>query len=177
MKNLLLLLITSFSLQLYAQKEKIEVPARITYKYCKPKTYLKAKELVLKEMGEDAHFELCDRFMFIGPVLWQRFFKIDALSKIEGGSVDLHVNEDVLKAKLCQSLTDSKKVWNQIRSEVENKEIKLRKAKPSELEYYWSVISYDIQEPLIIAETIGHAYILDLSPKTLKLMWLDEVPR
>lgn len=177
MKHILLLFLIGFSAQLFAQKEKIDVPAGVAYKYCKPKLYLRAKELVRAELMEETTYALCNRSMFVGPVLWTRFSKIDALSKIEGGNVSLHVDQLVLKAKLTQSLDDTKKIWSQIRSEVEGKNITLRKATAAELEYYWSVIAYDIEEPLIIAEMVEHTYIIDLSPKTLKLIWLDEVPR
>ncbi len=177
MKHILLLFLIGFSVPSFAQKEKIEIPARVAYKYCKPKLYLRAKELVHAELTEKPNYSLCDRLMFVGPVLWTRIGKLDALSKIEGGNVSLHVDQNVLKAKLTQSIEDSKKIWNQIRTEVEGKNIKLRKATVAELEYFWSVISYDIEEPLIIAETLEHTYILDLLPKTLKLIWLDEVPR
>lgn len=177
MKLVLLLLLIGFSLNPFAQKEKIDVPARVVYSYCKPKLYEKAKALVSSELGESPTYDICDRIMFVGPVLWSRIGKLDHLSKIEGGNVELHVDKEIMKAKLSQSLINTKKIWDQIRAEVRGQNIKLRKATAAELEYYWTVISYDIEEPLIIAETAEHSYILDLLPKTLKLMWLDEVPR
>jgi hypothetical protein len=45
------------------------------------------------------------------------------------------------------------------------------------LQYYWAVISFDIDEPLLIVETSEHKYILNILKKDLKLMWLDEVPK
>jgi len=177
MKNIILLFLIGLSVPTFAQKEKIDIPARVSYKYCKPKLYLRAKELVRNELTEKPSYDLCDRLMFVGPVLWNRIGKLAALSNIEGGNVSLHVDQQVLKAKLTQSIDDTKKIWNHIRSEVEGKNLTLRKATFAELEYYWSVISYDIEEPLIIAETPQHTYIIDLLPKTLRLIWLDEVPR
>jgi hypothetical protein len=41
---------------------------------------------------------------------------------------------------------------------------------------YWSVISFDIEEPLVIIETTQERYILNINPKTMKLIWLDQAP-
>ena len=78
--------------------------------------------------------------------------------------------------KLTQNKEDFKLVWDHLREEINKGSFKLRKATPTELSYYWSVISFDIDEPLIIIETPEHNYLLNISPKDLKLVWLDEAP-
>ena len=77
---------------------------------------------------------------------------------------------------MTQDKAGFKKIWDHIRSEVGGSEFKLRKLTFNEIDYYWTVISFDIEEPLLVVETNNHRYILNLSPKDLKLLWLDEVP-
>jgi hypothetical protein len=99
-----------------------------------------------------------------------------ALSATTGGNVTINFNKEKLAAKMTQDADGFKKIWDQLRQEVKGKTVTLRKATYKELQYYWAVISFDIEEPLLVAETAEHSYILNLSPKTLKLVWLDEVP-
>jgi hypothetical protein len=77
---------------------------------------------------------------------------------------------------MSQNVNDSKIMWDEFKKEV-SKDYTIRKANEDELKYYWSVISFDIDEPLLIIETKEHNYILNLLRKDLKLMWLDEAPR
>jgi hypothetical protein len=158
------------------QIDSIKVPRRVVYKYCEPSLVQKACELVKNELTGAPTYNLHNSIVFIGPVLWNRYKKIPLLSNIEGGDVSIRFNNEILSAKLTQELTDFKKVWDYLRTEVAAGNLKLRKATYNELDYYWSVISFDIEEPLLIAETGTHRYILNISPKTMKLLWLDEAP-
>jgi len=89
----------------------------------------------------------------------------------------LFVDDKKLSAKLTQDLEDSKRVWGELRREIAGKKFILRKARAKELQYYWAVISFDIDEPLVIVETDKESYILNISPKTMKLLWLDQAPQ
>lgn len=171
-----LLLVVSFSG--FAQKSyPIDIPKGVAYKYCDSVTFEKAKVLVMQELTKQPTYELNGRMMFVGPVLWARFQKIKELKKIEGGNVTLMIDGGKIAAKMTQSVDDSKKVWDALREEIGTQEFKLRKATYQELQYYWSVISFDIEEPLIVIETKDHNYILNLSPKDMKILWLDEAPK
>lgn len=178
MKQFLLLLSSLCIISTYAQNpEKIKVPSHVVYKYCEKKKFDEALEMVKTELSDKKSYALCGSMTIIGPVLWNRYSKISALSEVEGGNVSFMVDQQVLKGKLMQNAEDSKKVWDQVYLEVSGSgDFKLRKATYNELEYYWSVISFDIEEPLIIIETSMHRYIVDLSPKDLKILWIDEAP-
>ena len=160
------------------QIEKIEIPKGVVYKYCDSLTYEKAKALITEELSSTAKYSLNKGILFIGPVLWQRYEKVTALKNIKGGNMTiLGYKKETSTGKLTQDAEGFKLVWDYLRSEVGNAGFKLRKATASELKYYWAVISFDIEEPLIILETKEHNYILNLSPADLKLVWLDEAPR
>lgn len=175
--TLLLMLLAIASFATAQQTHAIEVPKGVTYNYCDDATLEKSKELITKELTETPTYEMCGRITFVGPVLWTRFQKVKSLSKISGGNVTNLVDGKQLPGKMTQRLDDSKLVWDALREEIGKDKFELRLANQKELAYYWSVISFDIDEPLLIVETKAHNYILNLSPKDLKLVWLDEAPR
>lgn len=158
------------------QIDSVKIPPRVVYKYSDPATVEKAKTLLRKELSDSTTYNLDNGIVFIGPMLWSRYKKIPVLESIPGGNVTIMFNKENLSAKVTQDKDGFKKIWDQVRMEVRDKAIQLRKATSRELEYYWAVISFDIEEPLLIAETAEHRYIINLSPKELKLVWLDEVP-
>ncbi len=159
------------------QIEKIEIPKGIVYKYCDSITLAKAKTIITKELSNSPNYNLDKGIVFIGPALWSRYSSIKPLNKIKGGDITiLGYKKDEPSAKLTQDKNDFKQIWDYLRKEV-NSEFILRKATAAELRYYWAVISFDIQEPLIIVETKDHNFILNLSAKDFTLSWLDEAPK
>ena len=155
----------------------VDIPKGVKYHYCDEAIIDSAKALITSELGESPQYVLMDRIMFIGPVLWTRFQKVKTLKKIEGGNVTNLVDGKQLPGKLTQRVDDSKLVWDALRADIGTEKFTLRYASAKELRYYWSVISFEIYEPLLIVETSKHNYILNIAPKDMKLIWLDEAPR
>lgn len=161
----------------FAQKtETITIPKGIVYNYCSPKIIEKAKKQISDNLSNSPDYALLGETLIIGPELWKRFKDKEKIQKIEKGRVEFHVDKDIMEGKMCQDLEDTKSVWEALKNEV-GQEYTIRKANEQELQYYWSVISFDIDEPLLIIETKEHNYILNLLKKDLKLMWLDEAPK
>ncbi len=170
---LLLFFITFCSAQ---KKETIKIPKGIVYNYSDFKVVEKAKKIISENLTENNDYRILQDNLIIGPELWKRFKDNKNIQKIEKGKVQFHVDDVVIDGKMSQSVTDSKIIWDEFKKEV-SKDYTIRKANEEELKYYWSVISFDIDEPLLIIETKEHNYILNLLKKDLKLMWLDEAPR
>ncbi|MFC4818531.1 hypothetical protein [Flavobacterium sp. GCM10023249] len=156
------------------KKETISIPEGIVYHYCDPDKIELAKQRIQECLSGNGSALLQDH-LIVGPVLWMRFKDHPEIQKIEEGKVTFHVNDLEIEGKMCQSVKDSEIIWNALRKEIAG-DFQIRKATPSELQYYWSVISFEIEEPLLIVETQHHNYILNLLPNDLKLMWLDEAP-
>ncbi|WP_291133148.1 hypothetical protein [Flavobacterium sp. UBA7682] len=173
-KNILLLL---FAINIAsAQKiETIKIPKGVVYNYCDNKIIEKTKKMITSNIGNGNDYSLLQKTLIVGPVLWSRFKDYKKIQGIEKGKVSFHVDDLILEGKMSQNLDDSKIIWDEFRKEVTGDYI-IRKANEQELKYYWSVISFDIDEPLLIVETKNHNYILNVLKKDLKLMWLDEVP-
>lgn len=158
--------------------QQIEIPKGVVYKYADSVTNEKAKAILAKELSDAPEYSLNKGMLFIGPVLWARYKEAASLKAIKGGNITIKGYKDAVSSgKLTQNKEDFKLVWDHFREEVKSSNFKLRKATVEELKYYWSVISFDIEEPLIIVETAGHNYILNISPKDFMLVWFDEAPK
>ena len=171
MKTILLILFIGLNIIVLAQQSpSIEIPAGVNYKYCDSATYEKAKTIITQELSSTPSYSLNAGIVFIGPVLWSRYKEVKTLKEIKGGDMTiLGYKKETSSGKLTQNLEGFKLVWDYLRAEVADKGFKLRKATAAELKYFWSVISFDIDEPLIIVETANHNYIMNLSPKGLHL--------
>lgn len=160
-----------------AQKsETIVIPKGVVYNYASGKIIEKAKKLIADNLSDTPDYNILKDNIIIGPILWKRYKDNQKIQNIEGGAVQFHVDDLIVEGKMSQHINDSKIIWDEFKNEVANNYI-IRKATPEELLYYWSVISFDIDEPLLIVETKEHNYILNLLKKDLKLLWLDEAPR
>lgn len=172
-KTLFLLFIINLSLA--QKKETINVPKGIVYNYCDNKIIEKAKKLITDNLSENSDYKLLQNNLIIGPILWKSLKDNEKIEKIEKGKVQFHVDDLILDGKMSQDINDSKTIWDEFKKLVSN-DYTIRKANEQELKYYWSVISFDIDEPLLIVETKEHNYILNFLKKDLKLLWLDEAP-
>lgn len=173
----ILLLILTINISFAQDSEKIKIPKGVVYKYSSGKTVEKAKKAIADNLSSTSDYSLLNENLIIGPELWKRYKDNKKLQQIEKGEVIFHVDNLQLDGKMSQNLNDSKKIWDEFRNEISQQEYIIRKANENELKYYWSVISFDIEEPLLIVQTKDHNYILNILKNDLKLMWLDEAPR
>lgn len=177
MRKIILIAFVLISFLSSAQKtETITIPKGVVYNYCNPKVVEKAKKLISDNLSNTNDYKIVQNNLIIGPELWKRFKSNEKIQNIKQGKVQFHVDDLVLDGKMSQDINDSKIIWDEFKNEVTQDYI-IRKANEDELKYYWSVISFDIDEPLLIIETKEHNYILNLLKKDLKLLWLDEAPK
>lgn len=177
MRKIILIAFVLISFLSGAQKtETITIPKRVVYNYCNPKIIERAKKLISDNLSNTNDYKIVQNNLIIGPELWKRFKDNEKIQNIKQRKVQFHVDDLVLEGKMSQDINDSKIIWDEFKNEVTQDYI-IRKANENELKYYWSVISFDIDEPLLIIETKEHNYILNLLKKDLKLLWLDEAPK
>ena len=155
--------------------EKITIPKGVVYNYCDNSIIEKAKKLIKENLTNENDYSLLQDNLIVGPTLWKTLKKAESLQGV-GKDVVLHVDGSELKGKAYQNIDDTKKLWTEFRKEV-SANFKIRKANQNELSYYWTTIPFDIDEPLLIVETENRNYILNILPKELKLIWLDEFPQ
>lgn len=179
MKKILSVTLLMFSITAFAQ-DPIVIPKGVKYKKIDEKINDYAKKKLIKELNKSTvAYSLFDKALYIGPNLWQRYKNIEVIKNIEGGNIQFKVRTDntttTLPGKLIQKISDYKIIWGTLISEVNNKKISFRKLNPTELKYYWTVIFYDIEEPVFIFETGKYKYLIQLIKSNFKILWLDEV--
>lgn len=178
MKKLPFLLLLTLSVgRAYAQKtEQVTIPAGVNYKYTSASKIQEAKKLIKQDLADSSSYQLSGASLIIGPALWHRYQHIPAISQIKEGNATFHLGSQTLDGKLSQSVADTRTIWAVLRRELAGQPYTIRKATEKELQYYWAVISFDIEEPLLIIDARQHRYILNIVPKSMQLLWLDEVP-
>lgn len=177
MKHTVLILLICISTKLYSQKiDSVQIPKDVTYNYCSPELIEKSKGLLRKELSDSTTYILNSNSVFVGPTLWARFKNVPAIANISGGNVFMEFNKQKLAGKVTQNRESFKLVWDQLKSEIKGNDYTLRKATFKEIQYYWAIIAFDIDEPLLILETKDRRYLFNFTPKDLKLMWIDEMP-
>ncbi len=178
MKTILITVFVLFSALTASSQvvDSVTIPAGVVYKYGDPALVLNAKKALTKELSDSASYNLSSGATFVGPQLWYRYSQIPHLKSIPNGDVTIRFNNKAYPAKLLQDEDGFKQVWSQLVADTRNQTITIRKATAKELTYYWAVISFDIDEPLLIAEVTGHRFLFNFVPTTMKLVWIDEIP-
>lgn len=172
-----LLLLALSTGRAYAQKtEQVIIPAGVNYKYSSDSKIQEAKKLIKQDLTDSSSYQLSGASLIIGPALWHRYQHIPAISQIKEGHATFHLGSQTLDGKLSQRAADTQTIWAVLRREIAGQPYIIRKATEKELQYYWAVISFDIEEPLLIIDAGQHRYILNIVPKSMKLLWLDEAP-
>jgi hypothetical protein len=176
---------TFLSLLAFTYSQTVSIPKGIKYKVTSNTNNDKAKLLLKNVITKNLSDSIFDNVCYIGPILWVRYKEIDSINAIRGGYIQFNVpvynkiskNKVTQKmdGKLIQAKPDFKKVWNQVCIDLKDT-ITFRKLTASELSYYWAIIFYDIEEPVFITESKSNKILLQLNPKTNKILWIDEIP-
>jgi hypothetical protein len=155
--------------------EQLKIPKGVVYNFCSEEINNKARMLIINGLSQKNNYSLLQENLVIGPLLWNRYKHIEALQAIKNGNMEFHIDSLKVEGKMCKQIEDSKKVWDVLKDEIVGN-TKIRKAQQEELRYYWSTISFDIEEPLYVIETPTRNYILNFTSNNVKLFWIDEIP-
>ncbi|PXY42834.1 hypothetical protein DMB65_02115 [Flavobacterium cheongpyeongense] len=102
--------------------------------------------------------------LIIGPNFWETIIKNGLNSKLTGINVNFHIpirrKIIVKQGRAFKNSEEHNDIWKFIC--LNNQSHKLRKPNKKELNYYWSIISYDIEEPIYVIEFDTSTYIIDL---------------
>lgn len=161
------------------------IPKGVIYKKAPDPVNKKAKELILVELSaKNLSYSLFDSILIVGPILWEKYSSIPPIAAIKEGNISLKINSydsiqkkhitEFVSAKLIQRNEDYKIVIQQVIKDLNDKPLKFRKLNELDLFYYWSVIFFDVEEPIYIAEANGRKFLFDLDTN-FKIKWIDEV--
>lgn len=121
------------------------------------------------------------RFM-CGPSLWSQLRKDPKAAGIGGAPAIMMIPSggQVMKmeGRLLQSDEDLLNFWEALFSQVEFSTVSIRKLSENEKDIYWTMIAWDIEEPVFVVEGSMHNLIVDLSVDesgALEVFWIDDI--
>jgi hypothetical protein len=126
-----------------------------------------------------------NKVLICGPALWLEIKDDKSMSKIEKGNVTFQMpvindKEEIVRmekasGKLFQSPDEVWSFWAAFVKRTDFADLEIRKLNPLELRIYWSMIPYDITEPLFVLESKKHKILtVFTSTNDLKIAWIDD---
>ena len=176
MKTLLTFALICLAAATFAQD--VTVPKGIIYKKASQAVNNKAYSIFLYELKNSGD-SIFDKLCYVGPILWVRYQKYSTLNNIPGGKITFNaegkqISEQQLDGKLIQKKEDFRMLWSFVKSDMSGT-VSFKKLSPNQLRYYWAVNFYDIEEPVFIADNGLYKLLIQFSPTTNKILWIDEV--
>ena len=137
-----------------------QTPDAPWYKKAPEEINLKAKvklENALSAKPEGVNTEaLFAKAVFCGPLLWDALKGRASKELVDALAVDVHIRmpEAVTKEARAFAKPEQKRLfWKQFIESIRASALpSVRVANRAEIDYYWSTISFDIEEPLYVAE-------------------------
>jgi hypothetical protein len=130
----------------------------------------------VKELPDD----LLPLQMICGAGLWQNIKDDDEMKKVVGGRAELHVLTDKgmqpAEGKLFQNKEDLAAFWRAFRRKYSfDPQATIRRPTANELDIYWSMIPYDITEPIFVIERKEARILAHFTETELKIAWIDDL--
>lgn len=163
-----------------------EIPKGVRYKRASAQVNAKAKaslSRLLKVLVPDTVIiASLEKAVVCGPSLWSAIKKVAPSSLQKAGKVTFMVpnatGTQKLEGRFFKKAEDKCAFWlNILAIQDKYKRATIRKAKASELQYYWAIISYDIDEPLWVADygKVRLLFHFSMDKGTPKVFFVDIV--
>jgi hypothetical protein len=158
----------------------IKIPNGIVYIKSSTDTNQYVLNILKKEIN-NPEYKLFDNHLYCGPNLWSTYKTLNQFSRIKGGDLYFQIPQNDgttknSKGKIIQNNDDFKLFWNQIISDLKEENWIVRPLLENEMLYYWSIISFNISEPIFIIESKESKFIVDLS-KNGHLLFIETTPK
>lgn len=172
-----------FSFAVFSQT--VTVPEGVVYKTTSDQVNQTAQSTLKKELSKESPYALFSGMLLIGPGLWSSVKDTPPVSNIQAGNTTYQVpitnkkgkvvRYEKLSGKLIQKADDYKIFLDFFKTPFESGNFTFRKLNPEELQSYWAVISWDIEEPVYILESDNKRYLFDLefSDGKYSILWID----
>lgn len=176
MKKIITFLLFYIAFNTYSQN--VDVPKGINYIRTSKTQNEEAKVLIDRSIKTSEFSEIFESTVMIGPNLWSHYLSSKYFSKREIG-IDLNFkipngnNIVTRKGRVIKDGNDLAPLWNLLCDDL--KESKIRIPSKSELEYYWSIIAYDIEEPIWVAENSKIKILFNLDPTNNKVLFIESL--
>jgi hypothetical protein len=185
---LLLIAVAPTAFGAAAQAQDVDVPEGVRYKYAAEALNAKARDKALVALSQtDAKQGLQTLFgtrLICGPYLWEQIKSEPEMAAVQKGRVIFKIpvrengnvtRTDEKEGKLFQSpeeIAMFSKAFAKIYDYEERR--KVRKLTAPELGLHWSMISWDITEPIFIVESKSRRILLAFAARDLSVRMIDD---
>ena len=173
--RIILVIFLSFSMNTFSQQSgKSKIFFHKTSKEVNDKTKGILSNAVLNE-GADIRY---DKTFICGPQLWNFITKSNIANKITGIRVNFNIPKGTgyvtSQGRAIQKREEFTLIWNLLFKGASMDNFKIRIPNEKELAYYWSIIPYEIEEPIFVVEYSGLNILVDFVGTSLLHMGLFE---
>jgi len=112
-----------------------------------------------------------EKMVFCGPLLWRELRSFPDMKAITKGQWIIRVpiptkggvrKETLVEGKFFQGAEEISAFWKALVKTISAKEkFRVRRPTGPELARYWAMIPYDIEEPIFVAESERHTFLID----------------
>jgi hypothetical protein len=164
-------------MQLNSSLAQVNIPNGVTYHKTSDTNNNDAKKLIIKSIESKESKLIFESTVMIGPNLWQKYLN----SKYAQVNIGIELNfkipigKEIItrKGRIIKKRDEFKSLWEFISVELSGGN--LRVPKEAELEYYWSIIAYEIEEPIFVMENKKNKILFNLTPNENKLVFLESL--
>ena|SRR2546421_3554234 len=164
-----------------------QIPARVKYHRASEVVNAAAAKrvrLVLAgKLTPDQLTRMSTKVLIVGPGLWDTFKKFTKFDKNTGIPVTFYVpySNGVQKreGRGMKTPAQQRAFWAMFLDTLAVDAYQIRKANAKELDYYWTLISYEIQEPLFVAQFNRIRLLFDMGSldASSKFFVVDVLPK
>ena len=172
----------------FAQRS-IEVPPGVRYKAASTEVNERAKKTLVEFFGAPMKSEIPDdafaQMAICGPLLWSRLRGLPEMQALTKGRVMVNmpiyergkaVRQQQMEGKLFQDKAEIREFWKALCKAVRRDEnFTIRRPSKLELEIYWAMIPYDIEEPIFVVESERHSFLIDFAGGKDCMFWIDDL--
>jgi hypothetical protein len=81
-----------------------------------------------------------------------------------------------MQGKLFQNKAEIREFWKALCKTVgRDEKFRIRRPTKLELELYWAMIPYDIEEPIFVVESDRHSFLIDFAGGKDRMFWIDDL--
>lgn len=171
MKQILVILFVVLTYSRMAISQNITIPEGVVYHKTTDKINKETKDIIRKCIDKKEAKILFDKAFICGPYLWEQLKKNRLTSNIQGIETNFHLQDTTLKGMVIQSSESLQIIWDFILNKKE--EIKIREPNSTEIRQYWSLVAYELEEPIFIIESSHQKILLNLRDDNYKLLFID----
>jgi len=176
MKKIIFLIISFTFITNTIKGQELKTPKGIIYHKTSTEINEKVKQVLVHAINNSGKNLEYDKTFICGPNLWEHLIQNKVNHKISGININFNIPDKggykIMHGRAIQKIIDFYTIWNFIIKTPKNNNYIIRKPNKNELTYYWSVIPYEIEEPIYIIEVNKLKIIIDFNSDS-KLLYID----